>query len=43
MLKFKDQAELEAFAKQSSKVLLIKGADVLDVTTFASHHPGTTF
>lgn len=43
MLKFKNEQELEAFTKQSSKVLLLKDGDVLDVTTFARHHPGTTF
>ena len=40
MLKFKSEEELKAYTKQSGKILLIKGKDVLDVTTFASHHPG---
>lgn len=43
MLKFKTKEELEAFTKQSGKVLLVKDNDVLDVTTFARHHPGSTF
>lgn len=43
MLKFKSKEELDAFVKQSGKVLVIRGQDVLDVTTFASHHPGNTF
>jgi cytochrome b involved in lipid metabolism len=43
MLKFKSQEELEAYVKQSGKVLVIKDGDVLDVTTFARHHPGIDF
>ena len=43
MLKFKSKEELEAFTRQSGKILLVKDNDVLDVTTFASHHPGIAF
>jgi cytochrome b involved in lipid metabolism len=39
-MKFESISEVENFAKTNKKVLVIKEHQVLDVTTFASHHPG---
>lgn len=32
---------VQQFASDNNKVLVINGDEVLDVTTFAKHHPGT--
>ena len=40
-MKFESVEQVEKFAADNSKVLVINGQEVLDVTTFAKHHPGT--
>ena len=42
-MKFKSQQELETYVKESGKILVVKDGDVLDVTTFARHHPGNNY
>ena len=37
---FKNHKEIQDFAAQNNKVLLVYDDYVLDATTFAQHHPG---
>ena len=39
-LKFKNIKEVEDYAAQSNRVLVLYDDYVLDATTFAQHHPG---
>ncbi len=39
-IQFKNQAEIEEYAKKNQKVLVVFDNYVLDATTFAAHHPG---
>lgn len=32
---------MDKFAADTNRILVINGEEVLDVTTFAKHHPGT--
>lgn len=41
-MKFESIEEVERFAEKNNKVLVLNGDEVLDVTTFAKHHPGRT-
>ncbi len=37
---FKNQKEIEDYAAENNKILLVYDDYVLDATTFAHHHPG---
>ena len=39
-MKFESIEQVDKFAAENNKVLVINGDEVLDVTTFAKHHPG---
>lgn len=39
-MKFESVEQVSKFAADNNKVLVINDGDVLDVTTFAKHHPG---
>jgi cytochrome b involved in lipid metabolism len=38
--KFYSVAEVQEFAREQKRTIVIRDGDVLDVTTFAKHHPG---
>lgn len=40
-MKFESVEQVEKFAADNNKTLVINGQEVLDVTTFAKHHPGS--
>ena len=39
-IQFKSQEELQNYAEENNKVLVVFDTYVLDATTFATHHPG---
>jgi cytochrome b involved in lipid metabolism len=40
-MKFESVEAVQKYANNTNKVLVINNDEVLDVTTFAKHHPGT--